>query len=195
MPRELVGLVINPKKNSKKKSRRKRSEGRKSSVRAKAGRNVILITNPARDHQALLELSLGAAAGLAGGKLLDRAVLSSIKLPIPAGVSLGDLSMLGVGAFLLKQGGRKKEFATGVVAGAGAKILLNLLDNFLFHNKGVVALHGEEDYIEPYPEIEPFMEEDIDEPAELGQIESEPLEEIEEVGEEEESELPEIQTL
>ena len=50
--------------------------------------------------------------------------------------------MLGSGFLLLKKGGKKQELATGIVAGAGAKLPLNLIDKFVFKDKGVLSLHG-----------------------------------------------------
>jgi len=163
MPKELIGMVINPseksekgkKRTAKRSSRRKRSSSKRdkrTTVRSRAkGRNIVIIANPARNSQALLELAAGTATGLAAGKLLDRYLFSKVHLPIPAGISVGDVATLTGGLFLLKKGGKGKEFATGVVAGAGAKIILNLIDTFLFHNKGIVSLHGEEELSElPY---------------------------------------------
>ena len=155
--KELTGVVINPSKSKKRKRRKpstRKVETRKS--RRVAGNNVILITNPAKDKQALLELATGTAVGLAGGKLLDSHVFSKVNLPqLPAGISLGDAVMLGTGLFLIKKGGKGKEFATGMVAGAGAKLVLNLLDSLVFKGNNVVSLHGEEPY-------------EIEQPYELG---------------------------
>jgi hypothetical protein len=177
MPKELIGLVVNPKK--RKRSSGKRGSSKKTRRRRRRFGNLVIITNPSKDVNALLEMSLGAAAGLAGGKLLDRALFNQFAIPLPMGISAGDLTMLGVGAFLLKDGGRKKEFATGVVAGAGAKLLLNVIDKTLFKGRNVIALHGE-DYVEPYPEVDPIEEEPFElegEPV-VEELPEEPVEEI-----------------
>jgi F0F1-type ATP synthase assembly protein I len=186
MPKELIGMVINPSKGKKKKEKKRSSQRKRSStkkatrrtaIRSRAkGRNIVIIANPAHNQQALLELAAGTAVGLASGKLLDRYVFSKVHLPVPAGISVGDITTLAGGLFLLKKGGKGKEFATGVVAGAGAKIILNLVDSFLFHNKGIVSLHGEEEF----PEYEI--------PYELG--ENPDLEGAPEVAEEELTEEP-----
>ncbi|TCK06360.1 hypothetical protein [Phorcysia thermohydrogeniphila] len=154
MPKELIGMVINPSKETKerkRKSSRRSSKGQKSTKRTSVSnrgksRNVVIIANPARDSNALLEISAGAAVGLAGGKLLDNYVFS--KIPVPSlPVSLGDVTTLATGLLLLKKGGRRKEFAMGITAGAGAKIIINLIDRFVFKGRNVISLHGED---EPY---------------------------------------------
>ena len=143
--KELTGIVINPtKRRNRKKRKSTKKVARKRTIRAGRKSPIqIVIRNPAKDHQALLELAAGTTAGLAAGKLLDNYVFSKIHLPIPAGISAGDIATLAGGLFLLKQN-RQKEFATGMVAGAGAKILLNVIDSFVFRGRGVIGLHGEE---------------------------------------------------
>jgi len=163
---ELVGLVINPKKGKKKEKSKKsstkakrsstkrrkrvrRNPSRKVSVTSRGrSKTTLILTNPARDTSALLQLASGTAVGLAGGKLLDEYVFSHVPqvnhLTAPLGVGAGDIAMLTAGLFMLKKNTRHKEFATGVVAGAGAKIALNVLDRFIFQNRGIVSLHGEE---------------------------------------------------
>ena len=156
MARELIGVVVNPRK--KRKSKRKTSSRRRSSKRVrtlKLGRKkLVIISNPSHDQKALIELAMGAATGLAGGKLLDRAIFNQMRFHVPFGISLGDVTVLAGGLFLLKKGGKGNEFATGVVAGAGAKILLNTIDALLFKNRGVVSLHGEDYAMEPAVEPE-----------------------------------------
>lgn len=186
--KELTGIVINPSKGRKKK-RGEKEEKRKRRVRSP--RNVIILTNPSKDQEALFSIAAGAAVGLAGGKLIDRAIGGAVRLPLP--VSLGDSLVLVSGLYLLKGGGKKKEFATGIVAGAGAKLLLNVVDRFVFNNKGVVSLHGN-DYVEPYPEIEFPVEEA--EPVELnGNTDIDIPEEVIDSVESEDTQQTELTTL
>ncbi|WP_456484775.1 hypothetical protein [Desulfurobacterium sp.] len=142
--KELTGIIINPTKRKRRKAKKsiKTTVRKRRKISNRRNPLQILIRNPAKDHQALLELAAGTTAGLAAGKLLDHYVFSKVNLPIPAGISAGDVATLAGGLFLLKQN-KQREFATGVVAGAGAKILLNVLDSFIFHGQGVVGLHGE----------------------------------------------------
>jgi len=186
MAKELVGVVVNPKKRRKKRSSRKKRRSSAKKVRTvKIGRKkLVIISNPAHDQRALLEIAAGAAAGLAGGKLLDRAVFNQLRFHVPFGISLGDVTVLTGGLLMLKKGGRNNEFATGVVAGAGAKIVLNLVDSFLFKNRGVVSLHGE-DYVEPY-ELPDELIDNPDNVAELGEmdVEGELPGDVEEIPEE-----------
>ena len=183
MAKELVGVVVNPKKRRKKRSSRKKRRSSKKVRTVKIGRKkLVIISNPAHDQRALLEIAGGAAVGLAGGKLLDRAVFNQLRFRVPFGISLGDVTTLTAGLLMLKKGGRNNEFATGVVAGAGAKIVLNLVDGLLFKNRGVVSLHGE-GYVEPYelPGELP-LEDNV---AELGELDAEgELPEVEEIPEE-----------
>lgn len=187
--KELTGIVINPSKGRKKKRGNKKEEKRKRRVRSP--RNVIILTNPSKDQEALLSIAAGAAVGLAGGKLIDRAIGGAVRLPLP--VSLGDSLVLVSGLYLLKGGGKKKEFATGIVAGSGAKLLLNVIDRFVFNNKGVVSLHGS-DYVEPYPEVEFPVEET--EPVELNGLDTDiDIPEVIETVESEDTQQPELTTL
>ena len=67
MPKELIGMVINPKKKGKSKEKKKtKVKKNPSKRRTSRSKNLILITNPTTDTRALLELALGTAAGLAG---------------------------------------------------------------------------------------------------------------------------------
>jgi len=185
MAKELIGVVVNPRKRKRKRSSRKKRRSSAKKVRTvKIGRKkLVIISNPAHDQRALVEIAAGAAVGLAGGKLLDRAVFNQLSFHIPFGVSLGDVTTLTAGLLMLKKGGRNNEFATGVVAGSGAKIILNLIDSFLFRNRGVVGLHGE-DYVEPY-ELPDELIDNPDNVAELGEIDVEgELPEVEEIPEE-----------
>jgi len=164
MPKELIGMVINPSEKTKeRKSSRRSSKGQKSTKRTSVSnrgksRNVVIIANPARDSNALLEISAGAAVGLAGGKLLDNYVFSKIPVPSVPGISLGDVTTLTAGLLLLKKGGKRKEFAMGITAGAGAKIIINLIDRFVFKGRNVISLHGEDEPYEIPYELEGFPE-------------------------------------
>jgi len=154
MGKYLEGLVINPKK--KKKTSRKKV--RKNPVKVVEVRKptrgggakkigYILLKNPARDRQALLMLASGTALGLAGGKLIDRYVVSQVESlrSLSQTIPVGDSLMLLGGLALLKNSSqRNKEFALGVVAGAGAKLTLNLIDRLVFKGQPTVGLYGEE---------------------------------------------------
>jgi len=148
MAKVLEGLVINPKKRKVKRNPVKVVEVRKPTRGGGAKKiGYILLKNPIRDRQALLLLASGTALGLAGGKLIDRYVVSQMESlrSLSQTIPVGDSLMLLGGLALLKNSSQKnKEFALGVVAGAGAKLTLNLIDRLLFKGQGTVGLYGEE---------------------------------------------------
>jgi len=166
---ELVGLIVNPSKKGKettsqKKGHRKRRRRRRvrrnpstrritASTRGR-GKTTIVLANPARDTTALLQLAAGTAAGLAGGKILNNVIFNHAPqvaaLTQATGVEVGDVAVLTAGLFMLKKNTKHKEFCTGLVAGAGAKIALNLLDKFVFKGSGTVSLHGEDEEVDYY---------------------------------------------
>jgi len=175
MAGELAGVIVNPKpkkrRRRKKRVKRNPAKGRIRAVTRGRGKTTLIIANPARDTSALLQLAAGTAAGLAGGKLISRFLFNHApqvaSLNQTLGVDVGDVAVLAGGLFALKKNTRHKEFATGVVAGAGAKIALNLLDKFLFKNSGTVSLHGEEDY---YVAEDGSVHDTEEEPEEVGRI-------------------------
>ena len=163
MSGELVGLIVNPskkRKRGKRKHRRRRRVRRNPSTRRIAAtsrgrsKTTIVLANPARDTSALLQLAAGTAAGLAGGKILNRVIFDHAPqvatLTQATGVEVGDVAVLTAGLFMLKKNTKHKEFCTGLVAGAGAKIALNLLDKFVFKGSGTVSLHGEDEDVDYY---------------------------------------------
>lgn len=163
---ELVGLIVNPSKKGKKTTSRKKRHRKRRRVRrnpstrriaaTSRGRSktTIVLANPARDTSALLQLAAGTAAGLAGGKILNRVIFDHAPqvatLTQATGVEVGDVAVLATGLFMLKKNTKHKEFCTGLVAGAGAKIALNILDKFVFKGSGTVSLHGEDEDVDYY---------------------------------------------
>jgi len=157
---ELIGLVVNPKKRGKKKrakarkrKRVRRNPSRKVSVSSRGrSKTTLILTNPAKDTTALLQLAAGTAAGLAGGKLLNNVIFDHAPqvaaLTQATGVEIGDVLVLAGGLVALKKNTRHREFCTGLVAGSAAKIALNLIDKFVFKGKGTVSLHGEDEEVD-----------------------------------------------
>jgi len=205
----IEGLVVNPDKK-KKSSKTTRKKVRKNPTKVMEVRKptrggtsrkvgLLIIKNPTRDRQALLMLASGTALGLAGGKLIDRYVVSQMESlrNLSQTVPVGDSIMLLGGLALLKNSSqRNREFALGVVAGAGAKLTLNLIDKFVFKGQGTVGLYGEEvgDELAEYDdETLPAEYEEADaepyalpEPDEVSEDSYEEEEAYDELGEEEE---------
>ncbi|NPB07567.1 MAG: hypothetical protein GXN96_01405 [Aquificae bacterium] len=205
MGKVLEGLVVNPKKRKTKAKRNptKVLEVRKPTRKGGSKKvGLLIVKNPSRDRNALLMLASGTALGLAGGKLIDRYVVSSVSSlrNLSATLPVGDSLMLLGGLTLLKNSSQKnREFALGIVAGAGAKLVLNLIDRFIFKGQGTVGLYGEELSENPYDdeaipaEYEEYEEEPyaLPEPAEEEYVEGEETgedyyEEPDYLGEEEE---------
>ncbi|RUM32961.1 MAG: hypothetical protein DSY42_00120, partial [Aquifex sp.] len=70
---------------------------------------------------------------------------------------------MGIGLMGLKKGTRNKEFFLGLVAGAGARAFLNLIDHFVFKDRGIVSLRAEEEAEAlPEPESEEVIPADVE---------------------------------
>ncbi|RUM27739.1 MAG: hypothetical protein DSY42_09575 [Aquifex sp.] len=194
MSKILEGLVVNPRKKGKrgKKARARKNPTKVLSVmKSKRGGGLkkvgeLIIKNPVRNKNALLMLAGGTAVGLAGGKLLDNYLISKVQAlqSLNQHVPVGDTLMLLGGLALLKGSSKKnREFALGVVAGSGAKLVLNLLDRYIFKGNPPIGLYGEEladDEVIP-AEYEEVIEENpeyaLPEPEEVegeGYVEEEP---------------------
>ena len=191
MAKVLEGLVVNPKKRRKRRKTKARRNPTKVLTVAKPKRGgglkkvgELIIKNPVKNKNALLMLAGGTAVGLAGGKLLDIYLVQKVDAlrNLSQSIPVGDSLMLLGGLALLKSASKKnREFALGVVAGSGAKLVLNLIDRYILKGNPPIGLYGEEVGDEyAYDDAIPTEYEEVEENPEY----------VEEVPEEVEGEYP-----
>ncbi len=198
MAEVLEGLIINPKRKKKKKTRARKNPAKVMSImKPKRGGGMkkvgeIIIKNPAKDTKTLMMLASGTALGLAGGKLLETMLkprVPQISALIDKGIPVGDIVVMGIGFMGLKKGKKNKEFFLGLVAGSASRAILNLIDTYVFKGKGLVSLRGDEEEIEPLPEptedVIPaeVVEEEEPEPDVLSVPEDIPVDELSKLSE------------